>query len=235
MTRAARAWASGVAAALILATGSTALAAEPERAGDARITPDEGGSGTPFTVKLPGGASCPGDSADDGFRVNSYMVPVAVDPATVLYDGLGPKPAAYGDYATFREPLFDLETNSYVSIQTADAEEPGQPGTIVNIPDFNYAVYEPGDVPAGRYNVGIACTLLNEIHTIWNTEIVVTEASDDKPAQIHWRVAEGGGSGDGSSASAVPIAAAAVAIAAGVVLLRRRRQSRPIATSTEEP
>ena len=37
------------------------------------------------------------------------MVPASVDPATVTYDGTGPIPYVYGDYADFRQPLYDVE------------------------------------------------------------------------------------------------------------------------------
>ena len=50
---------------------------------------DGGGSATPFTLRLPDGAACPGDSANDGYRVNSYMVPLDVDPTTVTYLNAG--------------------------------------------------------------------------------------------------------------------------------------------------
>src|SRR5687768_17333907 len=46
---------------------------------------DEGGSATPFTLQLPVGAACTGDSASSDYRVQSYMVPSAVDPNTLTF------------------------------------------------------------------------------------------------------------------------------------------------------
>jgi MYXO-CTERM domain-containing protein len=212
----------------LLLAGSAPLASAQD-IGDASVQPREGGSSTPFTVRPPDGATCPGDSADDGYRVNSFMVPAGVAPTAITFDGLGPTPPAFGAYETFREPLFDLETNSFVSAQTADAEAPREPGTIINIPAFSFGVYTPGDVPAGRYRIGIACTLLNEITTVWDAEIVVDAASDDEPAGIRWRVDAPAGAEDGTDAAA-PLAALAVAVLMGAFAIRRRR--RPQLTTT---
>ena len=124
---------------------------------------DEGGSTTEFSLELPSGAQCPGDSAFEGWRVNSYMVPEVVDVARLTYDGLGPAPAGLADYERFRQPLYDVGTSPYASALTAAVQEQGDPGLIVDIPTFTLGVYSSGDVPAGRYHVGIACTLLNEV------------------------------------------------------------------------
>jgi hypothetical protein len=215
--------------------------ATPARAGDsvdvleAELSPSEGGSATTFTLTLPGGASCPGDSANDGYRVNSYMVPASVDPTTIDYNGLGPIPSVYGEYEDFRQPLFDIESNSFVAIQTANAIAPGEPGLIRPFPGFDYAVYSPGDLPPGRYHIGVACTLLKEIITVWDTEVVVTEAPDDAPAQIQWTAADTGG-GDGTSASSglAPLLVGGIALAAIAVVLVRRTRTSPVTTSPQE-
>ncbi len=226
-TTAAR-WIALLASGVWALSGSAAHAGDPVDGGRAIIDPTEGGSRTAFTLQIPDGATCSGDSANDSYRVNSYMVPAAVEPASVTFDGLGPTPLAFEDYDTFRQPLFDRESNSYVSAQTADALEPGLPGPIINIPEFDLAVYEPGDLPAGRYHIGIMCTLFNEVVTIWDTEIVVSDAPDDEPAQIRWRVADdtGGVGGDDTGASA-PVIAALAAAASGVALLVARTRRRP--------
>jgi hypothetical protein len=222
-----------VLAAALLLTGGPARA---DGAGDVRpvnMDPASGGSNTQFTLELPAGAACPGDSANDGYRVQSYMVPAAVDPLTVTFNGLGPTPVAYGSYPDFRETLFDLETNSFASVQTADATAPGEPGPIINLPFFSFGVYAPGDLPAGRYHLGLACTLLNEIVTLWDTEIEVTDAPDDTPAQITWQVI-GSVDSDGRTGTgpAVPVAGAA-ALALVAFAVARRRHAQPTATSRE--
>lgn len=191
-------------------------------------TVEEGGSTSAFSLRLSDGASCPGDSADDDYRVNSYMVPFSVDPASVSYDGLGPTPNEYGTFETFRQPLYDVDSNSFVSAQTADAVQPGDPGLIIGVPSFDFAVYGPGDLPAGRYHVGIACTLNNEVVKVWDTELVVTSVAGDEPAGIRWT--NPAASGSEGSASSRPLAAVglAIVVAAGVgVLVVRRRASSP--------
>lgn len=214
-----------------------ASAQEPE-VGVAHVTPAEGGSTTPFRVDIPPGASCPGDSAEDGYRVNSYMVPVAVPALEVTFDGMGPTPASFGTYDTFREPLFDIDTNSFVSRQTANAEAPGDPGPILELPEFSYGVYEPGDLPPGRYRIGITCTLLNEIVLIWDAEVEVTEDADDDPAQIRWRVVSAPPVEEASDSSfAVGSLAVGAVLATGLAVFairRRGTQRRPSSRSLED-
>ncbi|MDP1818343.1 MAG: hypothetical protein Q8K58_00430 [Acidimicrobiales bacterium] len=225
--------AAALAAALTLG-GSPAGAQEARNGGRLQVSPTEGGSSTPFEVDIPGRPECPGDSPDDGYRVNSYMVPASVDPATITYDGLGPAPASFGTYETFREPLFDTNTNSFVSAQTADAEAPDEPGPIINLPAFSFGVYQPGDLPPGRYHIGIACTLLNEVVTVWDTGLVVSETATDEPAQVRWRVldVEGPTSSTGLSTSALLAGAGAGAVALAVLVQRTRR---PRADSRSQP
>src|SRR5262245_682957 len=53
---------------------------------DVDTTVDSGGSGAPFALRLPDGSTCPGDSANDNWRVDSFMVPSSVDPATLEFN-----------------------------------------------------------------------------------------------------------------------------------------------------
>lgn len=176
-----------------------------------------------FSIRLPNGASCPGDSANDGYRIQSYMVPDTVGPAAVTYDGLGPKPNVLGVWDRFRQPLYDTGTSPYSSALTDVAPAPGQPGLIINIPSFSFAVYGDGELPEGRYNVGISCTLLNDLKRYWNTEIVVTRDPLDKPAGIAWQRTGATAPRDSSGLPTAAIAVGAVAVAClGFVLSRRR-------------
>lgn len=189
-----------------------------------------GGSATPFTVRLPDGAACPGDSADDGYRINSYMVPDDVDPSSISFDGTGPVPSVYGRYDTFRQPLYDVESNSFVSAQTANAPAPGQPGLIVNLPLYNFAVYGRDDLPVGRYHVGIVCTLLNEVMVGWDAQVEVNAAADD-PAGIHWQAIGYRAPADEGPSTAVLVALVVSAAVMAIVVLRRRRTALPFATT----
>ena len=188
---------------------------------------NRGGSAVEFSFRLPDGASCPGDSANDNYLVQSYMVPVTVGSADVGYDGLGPAPNSYGDWATFRQPFYDTRTTPYASVLTAEAVAPGQPGPIVNIPALSFAVYKPGQLPPGRYRIGVACTLFNKVVKYWDGELVVTLAADDNPVGVTWALADppGGAAGSGP---AFPGAAAAGLVAAVVITgVCARRRLRP--------
>lgn len=191
----------------------------------------EGGSTTQFTLRLPEGASCPGDSANDGFRVQSFLVPAAADPAMLRYKST--KPDGPGHYA-----LYDVFTRPYVQGFTAEADGPGQPGLIVNLPTFSYAVFPPGELAEGPYRIGIACTLMNETIRFWDTRVTLMRAPDDAPAEIRWKVSGSGVAAGGTSSvgsvSLLAVAAIASAIAVPVVIARRRRQSRRVPISTED-
>jgi len=140
-----------------------------------------GGSSTEFTLKLPLDASCTKDSANDNYRVQSYMVLSTVDPATLTFSSVGP---AGG------KPLFDNGGTPYVNAQTANAVTPGGPGQVINIPTFNYAVFSPGQIAPGTYNIGIACTSApTVVDKFWNVQKTFTADPADAPAQVRWAVA----------------------------------------------
>ncbi len=151
-----------------------------------------GGSATPFSFRLPSGAACTGDSAMGEYRVQSYMVPAAVNPDALQFNSQGPVPAGVG--AAYRQPLFDTTSSAYVNAQTANALSPGGPGPVVNIPGFDFVVFNPGDIPAGTYNIGIACTLgppsPTQLDKYWNARMIVSTAPADVPAQITWTIVE---------------------------------------------
>lgn len=159
---------------------------------------DGGGSDTAFTLVLPAGAACGGDSANDGYRVGSYMVAASVDPSSLGFNPDGPTPSQFGPpQATFAQPLYGTDASPYVIAQTANADPPGGPGQVVNIPNFDFAVFQPAgtgfDVPPGNYNLGIACYIdgpgISPIEEFWNASIAVAaDATDTGPAGIAWSV-----------------------------------------------
>lgn len=212
--------------------GATAAYAAPGKdAGDAAIvagpqttrTLGGGGSATEFSLRLPQGASCPGDSANDGFRVQSFIVPAADDPGALRYRSIGP--VGPGRYA-----LYDVFTNPYVQAQTAQADAPGGPGRIVNLPSFSFEAFPPGELGEGPYRVGIACTLLNETLRYWDASLVLERTADDKPAGLRWKAPVVGG----HKGRAVPRVATATllgaAAAVAVLGLARRRSRRAVPT-----
>ena len=87
---------------------------------------DSGGSATTYGVALPAGASCPGDTAHDGYHVYSYLVPAGHTPTEVsLHEGV-PEPLvgfiSYGAY--------------YGAVNTA--EDTGQ---VMTLPQFSWSRY----------------------------------------------------------------------------------------------
>lgn len=152
-----------------------------------------GGSATPFALGLPTNAGCGGDSADDGYRVQSYMVPAAVDPGALRFGSAGPAPSATG--SAFRQPLYATTSSPFVNEQTANVDEKGDIAIIVNLPVFDLAVFGPGQVPAQSYNVGIACTKGTGdavvVERFWNAVFAIEASAQDTAAGISWRVAGG--------------------------------------------
>lgn len=190
-----------------------------------------GGSRDPFTLELPQGAACPGDSADDDYRVNTYMIPASADPATVPYDGLGPSPRVHGQDDDVRQPLYDTSSAFVVSQLTEDAQEPGEPGRIVPLPMLDLAVFAPGDLPPGTYRVGVACTRFNEVEHVWDAQLRIVEDASDEPAGIRWE-AIGVGSGDtGSGTGPAPFVLGGIALAGAASFVTYRRRRSPARTS----
>lgn len=148
-----------------------------------------GTSATPFSIALPVGAACTSDSANAGYRVQSYMVPARVNPNTLTFGSVGPLPTGTG--TSFRQPLFGITSDPFVNQQTANADKPGGPGYVINIAAFNFSVFKPGDVAPGTYNVGIACTKgpasPAQLHSLWNVQIAIAADASDKPAGIGWK------------------------------------------------
>ena len=233
MTRPRRAL--GVVAAIVaVAIGWVAPAgADGDRVGPATVIAPgggalgHGGSSTPFTLELTEGASCPGDSANEDYRLQSFVVPDGVDPAGLTYEST--KPAGEGNWA-----LYEVNSNPYVQGLTAQAPQPGDPGVIDGLPTFDFAVFPPGTLVEGVNRIGIACTLFNETVQYWDTEVVLTDDAEDEPAQLTW---EAVGNPEGSSSSNLlpwaGLGVAALAVAGGVVLVSRRR--RPAVSSAGEP
>ncbi len=211
---------------LCLGTAAAAVA-QPKDAGEAVLVIGgeagahaEVGSATPFSLRLPKGAACPGDSANDGYRVQSFVVPASAEPGGLRYKSTGPQ----GDG---RYSLYEVSTRGYVQVQTANADVPGGPGLILNVPSFSFGVLSPGMLADGTYHVGIACTLLNETVTSWHTDIVLTANASDRPAGFRWRSAAATPAARGRSPLATIglLGLAVIAVALTLVVLRRPRRS----------
>jgi hypothetical protein len=145
-----------------------------------------GGSATPFQLDLAGDAACPGDSAGGDYRVQSFMVPASADLDAMTFDAHGPVAVA----GQFRQPLFDTTGSPYVDQLTDIAVPPDVTGGISGVPSFDFGVFAPGDVPAGEYSIGLACTLgpagPSQLKSFWRAPLTVTADAADAPAGIAW-------------------------------------------------
>jgi hypothetical protein len=180
-----------ISAALLASVGggvmaSPGTAAASVVAGTAAITEpgsltnlNSGGSGTLYGVQLPAGASCPGDSAHQGYRVDSYLVPKGVSPASINFKRGRPN-KGFGYIA---------DGAYYGAINTAIGS-----GLIVGLPaEFTWGRLTPKDLfPQGHNSAtwegGIACATTDGVVTnYWNSQIVFTASTSD-PGGFTWRV-----------------------------------------------
>lgn len=157
------------------------------------VTPlSSGDSADLFTLDVPLFSACPGD-ANAGYSVQGYMVSAAIDPATIVFAFGGPAPTQFGPpQATFRQPLYDEFGTPYVASPAA-AEPPAVEGNVINIPTFSYRVFEeaflPDVLPAGVYNIGVACVFNGaEITRYWNVQVTFTVNAGDGFANRDWFV-----------------------------------------------
>ena len=196
---------------------------------------NHGGAATEFTVRLPAGASCPGDSANDQWRVQSFIIPAAEDPADIHYGAIGPEPVGDGRYA-----LFGVDTTPFVHHLTVRNPAAGQPGVIAPLPPLSFAVVAGEHIPTGTYRMGVACTYFGATALYWETDVVLTEAADGSVGKFKWRLASApanvGQSDDGSSQSLVVVAgivAGGLGIVAIGYFIWRRSGSRLTVLSKE--
>lgn len=197
-----------------------------------------GDAKTEFTVRPPAGATCPGDSANDQWRVQTFLIPASDDPAAITYGAIGPDPVGNGRYA-----LFGVDTTPFVHQLTVRNPTAGKPGVIAPLPPFSFDVVAGEHIPSGTYRIGVACTYFGATAMYWDTDVVLTESADETVSGFRWRLASApadvGKSGDGSNRAVViiviAIGIATAGLAGALVLSRRRRGTRPIARLSKEP
>jgi hypothetical protein len=157
--------------------------------GTATLTQSSGTGATNFTINLGGSASCPGDG-NAGYRWQTFMIPAAADiDATLTFGGSGPTAVP----SEFRQPLFDTTGSPVVSELPDIAVAPATTGGISGIPNFNFQVFAPGDIPNGTYKIGVACTLgvasATQLKSYWSQQITITnDPTNTDNAQVDWIV-----------------------------------------------
>ena len=162
----------------LISTAASALPAGTAAAGAATISPTSGNSASSLNIQPPSGAVCPGDSASGGYRWQTFMVPNAVDAATLTYTAAGPDIVAPN---TFAMPLYAAGspvTNRNTAVTT---------GLITGIPFYSWSIFPAGTFPAGAYKIGYACTLSGVTMSYFQTVInVTTDAATGGPAQMSY-------------------------------------------------
>jgi hypothetical protein len=212
-------------------TASTEVITHP-----GQLTPlGSGGSATPYGVVLPSGASCPGDTAHDGYHVFSYLVPEGVSPTAVSFKT--------GDPSKW----FGYIANGAYFGAVNTAEDTGQ---IVSLPDdFVWTRLTPQDLFAkgatsATWEGGIACADIHgNVTDYWNSQIVFTASSADRGG-FTWRVVQAATPASSNVGLWVGVVLALLAIACAVVAVvlgRRRREAaaaadpRPVHPHQEVP
>lgn len=115
---------------------------------------ESGDASTTFQLRLPEAAACSGDSVEDGYRAQSFMVPATFSLDDLKFDANGPTPAGVG--ANFVQPLIFDGTTPWVNKNTAP-----DTGQIIEfqVPMSLGVFAQPAALPAGEYQLGFACTV----------------------------------------------------------------------------
>lgn len=150
----------------VASTASAALPAGAPPIAAATMTPvpaDAPSSTTVFRISLPAGAACPGDSATDGYRWQTFIASTSVDITQAVFVGnvitgaSGPVDNLY----SLDNPVFDQNT----AVTT---------GAIVGLPTtFDLASYPAGTLTDAHYRLGVVCTLNGAVERYWSTAITL--------------------------------------------------------------
>ena len=168
--------------------GSALIVSEGNGLANSREAITGGDAQSGFSLKLPGGAACSGDSIHDDYRVQSFMVNAGTDVAALTFGEVGPEPASLG--SEFRQALFLRNTNAYVNAATNVAAEAGGAGAIIDIPVFTLSGFSASDLPPARYVLGIACTKgaasAAQIDRYWSATLDLSGADAAGSAHRRW-------------------------------------------------
>lgn len=186
----------------------------------------EGDSNTIFSVQVPEQASCPGDSANDDWRVQSFVIPAEMDPGALEYGAL--RPIGENLHA-----LYGADTRPYIQAFLGQNAGPGKPGQILAAPPLSFGVFPAGMLPAGTYRIGVACTYFRDTAKYWDTEIELISDTSVQPGEFRWRLVDSSAApsapaADSGSGGAPWLAISALVLTAvvGVIVVRTRSNSR---------
>jgi hypothetical protein len=215
------------ASALALAAPAGATPPTPTYAGAATLfntttsAADAGGSADNFTINLPAGAACPGDTTSGGYLIDSYFVPQTTDVTTLNFSGGFPS-TGYALYNSTNNHQFEAANTNSGTGQIAGIPQTLQFGAQVTRNHPTKATLLAG---TGVWEVGIACDLNGALSSYWNTQVTFTPSTTDAGG-FTWTDAPGAPTAPPQTPE-VPVALglplAAAVIVGGYVLIRRRR------------
>jgi hypothetical protein len=179
-----------------------------------------GGSATTFTVTLPSGAACPGDSIA-GYKVFSYLVHEGTDPATVAF-GTGFPSVGYG--------FVDNTSTYYGNVNTALTT-----GQVPTLPtNFKWSALVQsggGSLPlsevlysgtTGSWVAGIACVKDGAVTNHWTTPVTFTASGTDANG-FTWAAVPGAPAETPEVPLPILLPILGLAIAGGAYGINRRR------------
>jgi hypothetical protein len=182
------------------------------------------GSTTQFTVTLPTGAACSGDTATDGYHVYSYLVPQNTNVANVTF--VSQPSTGYGLFKStggYVGPINTAPTTGVIPSLPNNLEW----GPAVTSHSWLSALLDNGGT-SGVWEAGVACANASGVVTdYWNTEITFTSNGSD-PDGFVWS----GVPGDPNNGAnpevpyAIVLPVLAVGVLGGSILIRRRRSAR---------
>lgn len=182
---------------------------------------NDGDASTRFFVRLPEGAACPGDSVNDQWRVNTFLIPAAQDPLDVLFGSSGPEPP----WTSGMYPLFENGNNlPLVFTMLRRNATAGRPGLIETVPETGFTVVADNQFPGGDYRLGIACSYFAQTTQFWDTELTMSAAPD-----VTWAISgttpPPSTDSESSSQSWIWVLVSGAVAVLGLLIWRRRRAS----------
>jgi len=195
-----------------------------------------GGSQTTWTITLPPGAACSGDTTHN-FTVWSFLLDPSYNLNNVVFGGVGsggmggdggPIPNTGG--SGFANSLYDTGSNAYFAKATA----PGT-GQVIGIPSFNFANFSVDGsagvaLPTGPYQIGIACADgTNHVDKYWATNIVFSPSND--PNGESWQTSPNPQVPEFPIPLSLALPLSAAVLGGGYVVVRRRRSNATVGTA----
>jgi hypothetical protein len=182
-----------------------------------------GDGSTVWLARLPEGATCPGDSANDQWRIQGFFVPVSDDVNAIKYGPAGPTPVMQKQFS-----LYSLDLSPYVhEFLIANGGE-GQPGVVPLPPAMSFTLLAQNRFAGGTYRLGFACTYFGTTTQYWDTVIEMSGAPGATDAELSWSVpnpADVVARTESSRTTVWVLVGVAAALALGVLVLRSRHRT----------